>query len=89
MPITVKRKSDGQTHKFDDLNEGTRVHDVKNRLRAEFTPKFENGCRLIFEGRVLKSIHRLKHYGVQNNGIVEMDDSKNWSSSSSSSDEEK
>lgn len=89
MPITVKRKSDGQVHKFNDLDESTRVNDVKNRLRAEFSPKFENGCRLVFNGKVLKSIHRLKHYGVQNNGVVEMDDSKNWSSSSSSSDEEK
>ena len=89
MPITVKRLSDGQQHKFDDFNEQTRVHEIKNRLRAEFVPKFENGCRLMFNGHVLKSIHRLKHYSVQNNGVLEMNDTKNWSSSSSSSDEEK
>ena len=36
----------------------------------------------------MKSRHRLKHYGVLENGTIEMDDRKNWSSSSSSSDSE-
>lgn len=89
MPISVKRRSDGKVQRFDDFNETTRIHDVKKRIRNEFAPKFENGCRLIFSGKVMKSIHRLKHYGIQNNGIIEMDDSKNWSSSSTSSDDEK
>ena len=89
MPITVKRISDGQSHTFNDFDDHTRVHDIKSRLRQEFAPKFENGCRLTFAGHVLKSIHRLKHYHVQNNGTIEMHDNKNWSSSSSSSDEEK
>lgn len=89
MPITVKRVSDGKTHVFADIDDTARVHTVKERLRAEFEPKFQNGCRLMFNGKVLKSIHRLKHYGINNGGVVEMNDSKNWSSSSSSSDEEK
>jgi hypothetical protein len=89
MPITVKRISDGKEHKFADFDDHTRVHDVKKRLREEFAPKFENGCRLTYAGHVLKSIHRLKHYNIPNNGTVEMHDTKNWSSSSSSSDEEK
>ena len=46
------------------------------------------GCRLMFAGKVMKSRHRLQHYGVMNNNTIEMDDRKNWSSSSSSSDSE-
>jgi hypothetical protein len=33
----------------------------------------------------MKSRHHLQHYGVMDNGNIEMDDQKNWSSSSSSS----
>ena len=89
MPISVIRKSDGSVKTFGDMTETTHVHSVKKALRAEFAPKFENGCRLMFQGKVMKSIHRLKHYGVKNNDKIEMEDTRNWSSSSSSSDEEK
>ncbi|CAF1052872.1 unnamed protein product [Brachionus calyciflorus] len=85
MPIRVKRVSDGSVHKLDVTPE-TRVGEVKSRIRAEFAPQFPNGCRLIVNGKVLKSIHRLKRYGVTDGGEIIMDDSKNWSSSSSSSD---
>jgi hypothetical protein len=37
----------------------------------------------------MKSIRQLKHYGVSNNGTIEMDDSKDWKSSSSSSDSDR
>ena len=87
MPITVKRLSDTAAYKL-DVGVDTRVGEVKTRIRAEFAPQFKNGCRLIFNGKVLKSIHKLKHYGIQDGAVVDMDDSKNWSSSSSSSDSE-
>lgn len=88
MPITVKRLSDNKTHVFGDMNPETRVHHVKGVLKKEFAPANKNGCRLIYQGKVMKSLHKLKSYGVPDNGTVEMDDRKNWSSSSSSSDSE-
>ena len=84
MPITVKRLSDGQTKKF-DIEEHHRVRELKEKIQAEFAPKTPHGCRLItVHGKVMKSIHTLKHYQVGNNGEITMDDSKDWSSSSSS-----
>lgn len=41
------------------------VNSIKSRLRKEFAPQFKNGCRLLFNGKVMKSRHRLKHYGFQ------------------------
>ncbi|RNA27223.1 hypothetical protein BpHYR1_021664 [Brachionus plicatilis] len=88
MPITVKRLSDGSTYLLEDIDPGSFVNTVKRRIRKEFAPQFKNGCRLLFNGKVMKSRHRLKHYKVEDNGIIEMDDRKNWSSSSSSSSSE-
>jgi len=42
----------------------------------------------MFEGKVMKSRHILQHYGVMDGNTIDMDDRKNWSSSSSSSDSE-
>ena len=85
MTITVVRLSDGSKHVFNDLSPDSRVKSLKSALRKDFLPKFQNGCRLIFNNKIMKSIHHLKHYGINDNDIVEMDDRKNWSSSSSSS----
>ena len=78
MPIKVKRISDNSIFIVPDADERTRVGDLKKKLKQNFPPKYEHGCRLIFHAKVLKSIHRLKHYGVANNGELEMDDRKNW-----------
>lgn len=86
MPITVKRLSDNATHTFEDVSPSNWVKGLKDRLRKDFIPKFPNGCRLIYNGKVLKSRHHLKHYKIKDNDVVDMDDRKNWSSSSSSSD---
>lgn len=88
MPISVIRKSDGLVKVFADMDEGTRVHHLKGVLHAELAPKYQHGCRLIYHGKVMKSLHRLKHYGVKNNDKIEMEDTRDWSSSSSSSEDE-
>ena len=62
MPLTIKRVSDGKTLKLDNINPDNRVSEVKKELRVKLAPQFEHGCRLTFGGKVLKSIHRLKHY---------------------------
>ena len=64
VSVTVVRKSDGQSMTF-VLDEKTRVHDLKNELKARLKPQFEQGCRLIFRGKVLKGKHSLKHYGIK------------------------
>ena len=84
MTLTVHRLSDGATHTF-NLGPGDWVRSLKSALRKDFLPKYPNGCRLVFNGKVMKSRHHLKHYGVAEGGTVNMDDRKNWSSSSSSS----
>ncbi|CAF1464278.1 unnamed protein product [Adineta steineri] len=91
VSVTVVRKSDGQSLTF-VLDEKTHVHDLKTELKLRLKPQFEEGCRLIFRDKVLKGKHSLKHYGIKkgvNDQAISMDDSKNWNSSSSSSDEEK
>ncbi len=114
MPITIKRKSDGKSFALPaTINPTTRVGALKTELHTNFKPKFEHGCRIVYQGKVLKSIHKLTHYGKTKNGLklflifnlnfkntkiiqgvqenteLEMDDSKNWSSSSSSSDSDR
>ncbi len=85
MPITVKRLSDGVTHKFDDIDPKTFIKSLKSEIKNVFKPKYPNGCKLKYANKVMKSRHRLQHYGVMDNETIEMDDQKNWSSSSSSS----
>ena len=86
MPISVKRNSDGKLEYFDKIGPDESVKVLKDAIRANLAPKFPNGARLVFDGKVLKSRHRLKHYGISDNCIIEMRDEKNWSSSSSGSD---
>ena len=88
MPVNIKRLSDNKLHKQHVDPNHVRVGEVKTKIRAEFAPQFPNGCKLLFNGKVLKSIHRLKHYGIADNGTIDMDDRKNWSSSSSASNSE-
>ena len=86
MPIKVKRVSDGTTYNLsNEINIDSSVKSVKTELKKNFPPKFENGCKLKFNGKVFKSRHSLKRYGVDENCEILMDDSKQWSSSSSSS----
>jgi hypothetical protein len=86
MPIVVIRLSDNQSYVLpEDFNEKKFVKSVKSQLRKNFVPKYPNGCRLKYNGKVMKSRHHLHHYGVVDGVTIEMDDRKNWSSSSSSS----
>ena len=62
MPLTIKRISDGKTIKLDNMHPDNRVSEVKKELHVKLAPQFEHGCRLMFGGKVLKSIHKLKHY---------------------------
>ena len=65
MPIKIKRKSDGKVFALPNtINPMTRVGELKKELHTNFKPKFEHGCRLIHNGKVLKSIHKLTHYGL-------------------------
>jgi hypothetical protein len=85
MPITVERLSDGATMTFNDINPDSWVRSLKSAIRKDFIPKFKNGCRLMVGKKVMKSRHHLRHYKVNDNDKIQMDDRKNWSSSSSSS----
>ncbi|CAF0759330.1 unnamed protein product [Rotaria sp. Silwood1] len=90
VSVTVVRKSDGQSITF-VLDEKTHVHNLKKELKLRLKPKYEQGCRLIFRDKVLKGKHSLRHYGIKkgvNDQAISMDDSKDWKSSSSSSDSE-
>ncbi len=89
MPLRVHRISDNAIHQLPaEITEKSRVKDVKDEVREKLAPKFPNGCKLKFNGRVLKSRHSLKHYGITANDKLEMDDTKDWSSSSSASNSE-
>jgi hypothetical protein len=89
MPVKVKRLSDNKVHELpDDISPKSFVKSVKSHLHKNFAPQFPNGCRLVFESKVMKSRHRLNHYGVMDGNTIDMDDTKNWSSSSSASNSE-
>ena len=62
MPLTIKRISDGQTIKLDNINPTNTVSEVKKELHVKLAPQFEHGCRLQFNNKVLKSKRKLKHY---------------------------
>ena len=64
VSVTVVRKSDGKSLTF-VLDEKTHVHELKNVLKQRLTPRYEQGCRLIFRDKVLKGKHSLKHYGIK------------------------
>jgi hypothetical protein len=64
VSVSVVRKSDGQLMTF-VLGEKTKIHDLKTELKSRLKPQFEQGCRLIFRGKVLKGKHSLKHYGIK------------------------
>ncbi|CAF1332193.1 unnamed protein product [Adineta steineri] len=88
VSVTVVRKSDGHSMTF-VLDEKTHIHDLKHELKRRLKPRYEQGCRLIFRNKVLKGKHTLKHYGIKkgvNDQAISMDDTKEWKSSSSSSD---
>ena len=71
MPIRIKRKSDGQSFAVPaSINPTSRVSELKKELHAHFKPKFEHGCRIIYQGKVLKSIHRLTHDGKKTFKII-------------------
>ena len=89
MAITVKRLSDNHTYEFYDIEPKNLVRSLKSRIRKDFMPSSPNGCRLLFNNQVLKSRHSLKHYKIDEKSVIEMDDRKNWSSSSSESDSTK
>ena len=62
MPLTIKRVSDGKTFILDSIDPTHKVSEVKKILRISFPPQFEHGCRLQFNGKVLKGKRKLKHY---------------------------
>ena len=64
MPIKIKRKSDGKIFSCpDSINPMTRVGELKKQLHINFKPATEHGCRILHNGKVLKSLHKLTHYG--------------------------
>lgn len=86
MPITVKRASDGKTHKFNEISPKSSVRSLKSEIKEHLAPNYEHGCRLKTpDNKVMKSRHKLQHYNIADNATVLMDDSKNWSSSSDTS----
>lgn len=96
VQITVTRKSDDALVTL-ILHEKTTVAELKAQIRTYLSPQYIQGCRLIFNGKVLRSKHSLKHYGLTNNRApphvlgnsnILMDDTKNWKSDSSSSSSE-
>ncbi len=96
MQLTITRKSD-DTSVVLLFNEKTTIGEVKKELRTRLAPQFDEGCRLIYKGKVLRSKRTLKHYGltynqapphVLGNSYILMDDTKNWKSDSSSSSSE-
>ncbi len=64
VSVTIVRKSDGHSMTF-VLNEKTHIHELKRELKQRLKPQFEEGCRLIFRGKVLKGRYTLKHYGIK------------------------
>ena len=96
VQLTVTRKSDDSSVVI-VVNEKITVGELKTEIRSRLPPKFDQGCRLIFNGKVLRSKRKLKYYGLTNNQAppnvlgnsnIFMDDSKNWKSDSSSSSSE-
>lgn len=88
MPIEIRRLSDGSRWLIDSAGPGSFIREVKSKIKKDFKPAHPNGCRLVYNGKVLKSRHRVKHYKIPDGGTIDMDDTKNWSSSSSSSSSE-
>lgn len=96
IQITVTRQSDSASFVF-YVDQKITVGELKNEIRTRLPPKFAQGCRLIYKGKVLHSKRTLKHYGMTNNRAppnvfgntnISMDDTKNWKSDSSSSSSE-
>ena len=96
VQLTITRKSDDSTVVL-LFNEKATIGEVKQEIRNRRPPQFDEGCRLIYKGKVLHSKRTLKHYGLTNNQApphilgnsnILMDDSKNWKSDSSSSSSE-
>jgi len=90
VSLNVKRKSDGKMAEF-ILPETTTILELKNDLKHRLTPQYPQSCRLIFRDEVLKGKHTLKHYGIKvgvDGQDILMDDSKEWRSASSSSEED-
>ena len=77
MPTIVKRKSDGSVLVFEDGGPQTKVGELK-KIVAQLPPKHPRGTRLIFGGKVMKSIWKLEHYKINNHDTIIMDDTKNW-----------
>ncbi|CAF0736380.1 unnamed protein product [Rotaria sp. Silwood1] len=96
VKLTITRKSD-DAFVVILLHEKATVGELKTQIRSTLPPKYTQGCRLIFNGKVLQSKRTLKHYGLTNNQApphmlgnsnILMDDTKNWKSDSSSSSSE-
>lgn len=96
IKITITRKSDDKSIVL-VVNEKITIGELKKQIRAQLPPQFEQSCRLLHQGRVLRSKRSLKHYGLKNNQALPhvlgntclvMDDTKNWKSDSSSSSSE-
>ena len=85
MPVTVNRKSDGSLYTFGEIGVDAKVKVLKEAIFRNLAPAHPKGCRLTFDGKVLKSRHKLKYYKIHDEAIIEMDDSANWSDASSSS----
>jgi hypothetical protein len=81
MSVSVKRISDGKTQEFDAIGD-SKVKDLKTKIKASLEPQYDHGCRLIYNGKVLKAKQHLKKHGITgNNELIEMHDEKDWASS--------
>jgi hypothetical protein len=96
VQVTITRKSDDSSVVL-LVNQKTTIAELKTEIRTRLPPQFDQACRLIYKGKVLRSKRTLKHYGLTNNQAppnvlgnsnIIMDDTKNWKSDSSSSSSE-
>ena len=85
MPVTVKRLSDGASFTFKDIVPDTKVKLLKEAIFKQLNPAHPKGCRLMVNGKVFKSRHKLKYYKISDGATIEMDDTHNWSDASSTS----
>lgn len=96
VQVTITRKSDDATVVI-VVHQKTTIGDLKKEIKSRLPPKFDEGCRLVYKGKVLRSKRTLKYYGLTTNQApphslgnsnIVMDDTKNWKSDSSSSSSE-
>ena len=54
VQLTITRKSDDSSVVL-LVNQKTTIAELKTELRTRLPPQFDEGCRLIYKGKVLRS----------------------------------